>query len=79
MIEFISVLLFLIFFLISITEAFCFPCEYPGMFRLVNSMTFVSAIAAVYFVIIGEQKKTVVEFQKLLSEDDDHMIDIELA
>lgn len=59
------------------TEVFCFPCQYPGIFRLVNSMALVSAIASVYFAVVGEQEKTIARFQKLLNDED--MVEIELA
>ena len=76
---FISTLLFIIFLLMSVTEAFCFPCDFPGTFRIINSLAIVSGILAIYFVIRREQDEYLVEFKKLLNEDEDVMIEVELA
>lgn len=63
----------------SVTEVFCFPCDFPGTFRIINSLAIVSGIFAIYFVIRREQNEYLVEFKKLLDEDEDVMIEVELA
>jgi hypothetical protein len=70
MLIFVASGLSIIFFLISTTEFLCMPCETHGVFRFVNSLCILSAIAALYFFLQEDDSYDPRRFQLLMQEEE---------